>query len=83
MLVGFSAGGIDPLLQMVSALPRDLPASLFVVHRCPPQSVTALPASLRRTMPRAAVGAGAADRGLPLDDTVRALQARVATQAAA
>jgi two-component system, chemotaxis family, protein-glutamate methylesterase/glutaminase len=48
VVVGFSAGGIDPLLQMVAALPRDLPAALFVVHHFPPQSVSALPTIINR-----------------------------------
>ena len=48
VVVGFSAGGIDPLLQLVADLPRDLPASLFVVHHFPAHSVSALPAILAR-----------------------------------
>lgn len=48
VVVGFSAGGIDPLLRMVSRLPGDLPASLFVVHHFPPHGITLLPAILSR-----------------------------------
>jgi two-component system chemotaxis response regulator CheB len=48
VVVGFSAGGIDPLLQLVADLPADLPASLFVVHHFPAHSVSALPNILRR-----------------------------------
>jgi two-component system, chemotaxis family, protein-glutamate methylesterase/glutaminase len=51
VVVGLSAGGIDPLLHLVADLPRDLPASLFVVHHFPAQSVSALPAILARATP--------------------------------
>ncbi|MEA2723494.1 MAG: two-component system, chemotaxis family, protein-glutamate methylesterase/glutaminase [Gemmatimonadales bacterium] len=47
--VGFSAGGIEALARLVSALPRDLPASLFVVHHFPADRVSALPNILRRS----------------------------------
>jgi two-component system chemotaxis response regulator CheB len=49
VVVGLSAGGIDPLLQLVGALPADFPGSLFIVHHFPPHSVSALPAILRRS----------------------------------
>src|SRR4051812_42171618 len=32
VVLGFSAGGIDPLQQLVADLPIDFPASIFVVH---------------------------------------------------
>ena len=32
IVVGFSAGGVDTLARLVSDLPRDLPAAVFVVH---------------------------------------------------
>jgi two-component system, chemotaxis family, protein-glutamate methylesterase/glutaminase len=48
VVIGFSAGGIDPLCQLVADLPRDFPASLFVVHHFPPQSVSALPNIVNR-----------------------------------
>jgi two-component system chemotaxis response regulator CheB len=51
VVVGFSAGGIDPLLQLVGALPADFPAALFIVHHFPPHSVSALPAILSRSGP--------------------------------
>ncbi|MGN6393439.1 MAG: chemotaxis protein CheB [Gemmatimonadales bacterium] len=49
VVVGFSAGGIDPLLQMVADLPRDFPAAMFVVHHFPAQSISALPRILSRS----------------------------------
>jgi two-component system, chemotaxis family, protein-glutamate methylesterase/glutaminase len=57
VVVGFSAGGIDPLLQLVGALPADFPGAVFVVHHFPPQSVSALPAILKRTTSIAAAQA--------------------------
>ena len=47
-VVGFSAGGIEPLLRLVGGLPADFPGAVFVVHHFPPQSVSALPNILRR-----------------------------------
>lgn len=51
MVVGFSAGGMGPLMQLVADLPPDFPASIFVVHHFPAQSVSALPNILNRTGP--------------------------------
>ncbi len=48
VVVGFSAGGIEPLLRLVEALPADFPGAVFVVHHFPPQSVSALPNILQR-----------------------------------
>jgi two-component system, chemotaxis family, protein-glutamate methylesterase/glutaminase len=48
VVIGFSAGGIDPLVRLIADLPRDLPASVFVVHHFPAQSISALPAILGR-----------------------------------
>lgn len=48
VVVGFSAGGIEPLLRLVGALPADFPGAMFVVHHFPPQSVSALPNILQR-----------------------------------
>jgi len=49
IVIGFSAGGIEPLLQLVADLPSDLPAALFVVHHFPAHSISALPSILSRT----------------------------------
>ena len=51
VVVGFSAGGMDPLMQLVAVLPPDFPASIFVVHHFPAQSVSALPSILNRAGP--------------------------------
>lgn len=40
IVIGLSAGGIEPLLQLVADLPSDLPAALFVVHHFPAHSIT-------------------------------------------
>ncbi|HKT60796.1 MAG TPA: chemotaxis protein CheB [Gemmatimonadales bacterium] len=48
IVIGFSAGGIEPLLQLVADLPSDLPAAVFVVHHFPAHSVSALPNILAR-----------------------------------
>jgi two-component system chemotaxis response regulator CheB len=48
VVVGFSAGGIDPLQRLVADLPSDFPASIFVVHHFPPMSISALPSILTR-----------------------------------
>lgn len=49
IVIGLSAGGIEPLLQLVADLPSDLPAALFVVHHFPAHSISALPSILART----------------------------------
>ena len=64
VVVGFSAGGIQPLIRLVRDLPSDFPASLFVVHHFPPQSVSALPGIIRRAarLPVATPGGPRFDR---------------------
>jgi two-component system, chemotaxis family, protein-glutamate methylesterase/glutaminase len=49
VVIGFSAGGIDPLQRLVADLPSDFPASIFVVHHFPPMSISALPSILNRS----------------------------------
>jgi two-component system chemotaxis response regulator CheB len=48
VVVGFSAGGIPPLRQMVADLPVDVAAALFVVHHFPSHGISALPDILAR-----------------------------------
>jgi two-component system chemotaxis response regulator CheB len=48
VVLGFSAGGIEPLLRLVEALPADFPGAIFVVHHFPPQGVSALPHIIQR-----------------------------------
>ena len=48
VVVGFSAGGIEPLLRLVGALPADFPGAVCIVHHFPPQSISALPNILQR-----------------------------------
>ena len=51
VVVGFSARGIAPLLQLVADLTPDFPATILVVHHFPAQSVSALPSILNRAGP--------------------------------
>jgi two-component system, chemotaxis family, protein-glutamate methylesterase/glutaminase len=48
IVVGASAGGVQALSALVSGLPEDLPAAVFVVLHMGAQSGTALPAILSR-----------------------------------
>jgi len=48
VVIGFSAGGIDPLQQMVADLPRDFPAAILVVHHFPAMGISVLPDILGR-----------------------------------
>jgi two-component system chemotaxis response regulator CheB len=43
VVVGFSAGGIDPLQTLVADLPGDFRASIFVVHHFPAIAPVARP----------------------------------------
>lgn len=43
IVLGFSAGGIDPALQLLTRMPADLPATIFVVtHRSLPHTLAQL-----------------------------------------
>lgn len=63
IVVGFSAGGIDPLLRLVGTLPNEFPGAILIVHHFPPQSVSALPAILKRST---AIGVSQAVDGEPV-----------------
>lgn len=48
IVVGASAGGVEALSRLVSDLPEDLPAAVFIVLHMGPHSTTALPHILAR-----------------------------------
>ena len=48
VVIGASAGGIEALRELVSELPADLPAALFVVVHIQPYAVSRLPEILSR-----------------------------------
>ncbi|HWE61871.1 MAG TPA: chemotaxis protein CheB [Chloroflexota bacterium] len=64
VVVGASAGGIEALIEMVSGLPADLPAAIFVVVHQPPSAPGRLPEILSR---RGALPAVTARHGLPIE----------------
>ncbi len=49
VVIGASAGGLEPLKTVVRALPRDFPAPVFVVMHIPPHGTSVLPAILTST----------------------------------
>jgi two-component system chemotaxis response regulator CheB len=50
-VIGASSGGIESLTEVVSGLPEDLPASVFVVVHVPARSKSLLPGILTRASP--------------------------------
>ena len=48
IVIGASAGGVEALTQLVRALPRGFPASLFIVCHFPPGGTSVLPDLLSR-----------------------------------
>jgi len=57
IVVGASAGGVEALMSLVSTLPADLPAAVFVTLHLPPNSTSVLPRLLDRAGPLAATHA--------------------------
>jgi two-component system chemotaxis response regulator CheB len=51
VVLGASAGGVEALSRLVSALPADFPAAIFVVIHFPESSISALPSILSRRGP--------------------------------
>jgi two-component system chemotaxis response regulator CheB len=47
IVIGASAGGVEPLRTIIKSLPADLPAALFVVMHLAPTSPSVLPSILR------------------------------------
>jgi two-component system, chemotaxis family, protein-glutamate methylesterase/glutaminase len=57
IVLGASSGGIEALTEVVSRLPEDIPAALFVVVHVAPRSVSVLPEILNRAGPLTAAHA--------------------------
>ena len=51
IVIGASAGGLEPLRDVVAQLPADLPAPVFVVMHLPPNHKSYLPEILSKTGP--------------------------------
>ncbi|MGB0932018.1 MAG: chemotaxis protein CheB [Chitinophagales bacterium] len=57
IVIGASAGGLEALFSLVSHLPANLPASIFIVHHLPPYSKSNLSQIINRKSPLEAVEA--------------------------
>jgi two-component system chemotaxis response regulator CheB len=55
VVVGASSGGVEALIELVSGLPEELPAALFVLVHLSPESPSVLPKILDRSGPLKAV----------------------------
>jgi two-component system chemotaxis response regulator CheB len=51
IVIGASAGGLQPLRTLVSQLPADFPATLFIAQHCRPDAHSFLPEILSRSGP--------------------------------
>ncbi|HTM07884.1 MAG TPA: chemotaxis protein CheB [Verrucomicrobiae bacterium] len=57
IVIGASSGGIEALVEVVSRLPEDIPAAMFIVVHVTPRSVSVLPDILNRAGPLTAAHA--------------------------
>jgi len=62
VVIGASAGGIEPLIGLIRDLPDGFPGAVFVVTHVPPYSVSKLPQILGRAGQLPAAHAGNGDR---------------------
>ena len=65
VVIGASAGGVEPLRDLVRALPADLPAAVFVVLHIAPSGPSVLPTILQRSGSLPAVHPVHGERILP------------------